>query len=123
MTVTKLPQTQRRRRGHGFYPTAAAALPPLYATDNTPAADKMVRAHYFVGGYDWWIVEYNPADGEAYGYANLGDPQNAEWGYISLPELEALRIRGWQVVERDMHWEPKPFAEVMPASVVAVGRG
>ncbi len=44
----------------------------------------------------------------AFGYACLGDPQCAEWGYVSLVELEGVLARGVFPVERDLHWTPKP---------------
>jgi hypothetical protein len=110
-TTNKLPETQRLRRGHKFYPTTAAKVPALYSTEDTKAADKVIRAHYFVGGCDWWVAEWNPADGDAFGFVCLGDPQSAEWGYFDLTELEALKY-AWMVVERDMHWAPRPFAQV-----------
>src|SRR3954454_23030453 len=49
---------------------------------------------------DWWIAEYRPETGEAFGYASLGIPGCAEWGYIALDELERRNTRG-VVVERD----------------------
>jgi hypothetical protein len=104
-----LTETLRRRRGHRFYPTAAEAraIPGLYETEDVPAPDKTLHVHYFVGGSDWWIAEYDPETGMAFGYACLGDPQGAEWGYPDLTELEAVAVqRGVFVVERDLHWAP-----------------
>lgn len=111
-------ETQRARRGHGFYPPAmsvdpwtgrAVPMPALYATERQPAAQKVLHVHYFVGGCDWWVAEYDPATGTAFGYACLGDPDLAEWGYVDLPELEALTVHGGLVVvERDLHWRPVP---------------
>jgi len=110
---TVLPETQRVRRGHRFYPPAAAGLPALYATEGVDTADKTVRVHYVAGGCDWWLVEYDPATGLGFGYACLGDPAGAEWGYVHLPELEAVCVhRGLVVVERDLHWTPRPVAEL-----------
>lgn len=103
------PESQRVRRGHAFYPTAqeVAGIPRMYATEDVRAADKILHLHYFVGGCDWWFAEYDPATGEGFGYACLGDPQNAEWGYTDLAELEAVSVHGGlAVVERDLHWTP-----------------
>jgi hypothetical protein len=121
--MPQLPETNRSRRGHAFYPTAAEAIPALYATDRIPVAEKMIVAHYFVGGCDWWITEYNPADGIAFGYACLGDPTMAEWGYVSLVELEEIVIRPSvglpipMVVERDLHWNPTRFPDIRHACI------
>jgi hypothetical protein len=106
-------ETHRVRRGHPFFPSADADLPPLYATEAIPAADKIVRVHYFIGGCDWWLIEYDPCDGTAFGYACLGDPGCAEWGYVHLAELEEVSVDGGrQLVERDLDWTPLPVSEL-----------
>ena len=94
-----LTETRRAERGHDFYPPAdqLAAIPPPYATENTKIVDTVIHLHYLIPGCatDWWIAELDPATGLAYGYARLaGDDANAEWGYLSLPELEALHQPG-----------------------------
>ncbi len=107
--ATTLPETQRRRRGHAFYPPTAlaATIPALYATEDMPCEAKTIHLHYFAGGCDWWIAEYDPATGRAFGYACLGDPSCAEWGYIDLPDLERVTVGGGLViVERDLDWTP-----------------
>jgi hypothetical protein len=112
--ATRPADTQRDRRGHDFYPptAVAAAIPPLYGTENTPAAEKVLRAHYMAAACDWWIAEYDPATGAAFGYACLGDPQNAEWGYLHLPELEQVNVcSGLLIVERDLDWTPTRAAD------------
>ena len=44
--------------------------------------------HYFFGGTDIYICEYDPAEKLMFGYVILnGDLQNSEWGYFSLEEL------------------------------------
>jgi len=106
-------------------PTARqlAAIPPLYSSEETPTNEKVIHAHFFVGGCDWWISEYDPKRGLMFGFCNLNDPQNAEWGYVDLAELKTVRVKqkikvGGTVmafpveVEFDLHWKPKPFAEV-----------
>jgi hypothetical protein len=114
-SVPQLPETLQARRGHRFYPTAeeAAGIPRLYATEDQPTRDKVLHLHYFVGGCDWWIAEYDPLTGDGFGYACLGDPGNAEWGYASLVELEGVAVqRGLLVVERDLDWKPRAAREV-----------
>jgi hypothetical protein len=105
-------ETQRERRGHDFYPSAAelATLPRFYATADTPIEAKVLHLHFFLPGTgcDWWIAEYRPESREAFGYVSLGIPCCAEWGYFSLDELEQLATSGGQVVERDLHWTPTP---------------
>lgn len=93
--------------------------PPLYAQDGK-GLDAIVHAHYFLGGCDWLVTEYDPGDELAFGWACLnGDRQNAELGYVSLLELEEVRVPlrvvkegyesqtitlGEQVVELDNDW-------------------
>ncbi|GAA1885485.1 hypothetical protein GCM10009814_14380 [Lapillicoccus jejuensis] len=93
-------------RGHRFYPAPSIIklIPSLYGTESVPLGDKWLWLHYFVGACDWWLAEYDSASGVGWGYACLGDPGVAEWGYVSLVELESLN-NGW-VVERDRHWTP-----------------
>jgi hypothetical protein len=125
MKAILLPETQHQRRGHNFYPPKAVVerIPPLYGTDHIPAEDKMIWLHYFTSNSDWFIAELNPNDGIAFGFACLGgDRQNAEWGYMDLEELEAVRgkvanlpVRGFSIiVERDCHWVRKPAIEAIP---------
>jgi Protein of unknown function (DUF2958) len=109
-------ERQRARRGHAFYPPAMSTdpgtgrpvqLPGLYATQEQSPAEKVLHAHYFVGGCDWWIAEYDTDTGLAFGYACLGDADLAEWGYVDLCELEAVAVHGGLVVvERDLSWRP-----------------
>ncbi len=115
------PETQRSQRGHDFYPDAGtlALVPKLYETETTPTRNKVIYLHYFVGGCDWWLVEYDPAEALGFGYVCLGDPVCAEWGLVPLDELEAVRVplRGAfdglsVVVERDLHWRPVAVQEV-----------
>ena len=99
--MTTLPETLRRRRGHGFYPTKSARVPALRSTEGQE--DPMVRAHYFVGSWDWYVVEWNPETGEAFGFVKGLDD---ELGYFSLVEMEATLARGLWPIERDLYWEP-----------------
>lgn len=108
-------ETHRVRRGHDFYGPELSEAPDLYATEDTAAAEKTVYAHYFLGGCDWWVMETDKTNGVAFGFAVLnGDTDNAEFGYITLEELENLLIGYGAVVERDLYWEPVPFGTVDP---------
>jgi hypothetical protein len=111
-------EPHRARRGHDFWPPAEVleAIPALYATEDVAAADKVVHLHYFVGGCDWWVVELDSIERPqlAFGYVCLGDPQMAEWGYIPLDELAEVFRPPLIIVERDLHWMPRPAGEVIP---------
>ena len=44
--------------------------------------------HYFYGGSDFYICEYDPEEGLMFGYGILGgDLSNSEWGYFSVQEF------------------------------------
>ncbi|QOT19248.1 DUF2958 domain-containing protein [Paenarthrobacter sp. YJN-5] len=109
-------ETQRSRRGHDFYPPAEqmASWPKLYETDNDgPIGDKPIQAHYFQGGMDWYIAEYDSGENVAFGYVNLG--LGGEWGYIDLGEVESVRGQMGLPIERDLDFKPgTPAKECIP---------
>lgn len=100
-------ERQRSRRGHNFYPSATemAAWPELYSTEDVPAAEKKVMAHYFQGPADCYVVEYDANANEAFGYADLG-LGHPEWGYVNLGDVEQLRGQTGLPIERDLDFEP-----------------
>lgn len=84
----------------------AEAIPALYAQEGVE--DPVVYAHLFscLIGWDWYITEYDPESGEAFG---LVRGLETEWGYVYVPEFEGVnRARGFNVIERDEHWAPVP---------------
>lgn len=69
-----------------------SAIPALYETEHIQLQDKLIHLHFFIGGCDWFVAEF---DGEDlfWGFAILnGDLLNAEWGYISFSELKSIRV-------------------------------
>jgi hypothetical protein len=109
--AAKLPETQRQRRGHKFYPNMEK-WPALSATEDVAAQDKTIVAHYFGPVGDWYIAEVDRESGTAFGYASLASqPGSAEWGYIPLPELEQLNVGPFVGVERDLDHNPKSKAK------------
>lgn len=93
-----------------------STLPALYATDSTPAEDKQVICKLFTLGSaaTWLICEYSAEERLCFGYADLygqGTHGGAEWGYVSVDELESLRYMGIPRVERDLNFTPRRFAD------------
>ena len=88
-------------------------IPRLYETESIPLGDKLIYLHFFIGGCDWYIAEY---DGEDlfWGYAILnGDYQNAEWGYISFSELKDIKIGFVEIdCELEDYWKVKKASEI-----------
>jgi hypothetical protein len=108
-------ETQTKRRGHTFLPVDTTTIPPLYATEDVKAGDKLVVLHYFLGGSEWFISELDTDEHIAFGWCILsGDIDNAEWGYVSLHELETLNYQG-HIVERDREWVPRIARECLPS--------
>ncbi len=90
------------------------AVPKLYDSEETPLQEKIVHLHFFLGGCDWYICEF---DGEdiMFGFAILNnDLEMAEWGYTSLKELKEVRVHGhgWLEIDHDLYWKPRPACEV-----------
>ena len=84
-----------------------AALPSLYSTEDIPCEDKQVIVKFFnpLGNQTWEIVEgtFNE-DMDTwilFGKWDLGFG-GAEWGYVTLAELEAIKLPMGMGIERDI---------------------
>jgi hypothetical protein len=74
-----------------------AKIPKLYETENVRLQDKLIHLHFFIGGCDWFIAEF---DGEDlfWGFAILNqDYEMAEWGYVSFGELKTISVNGIEI--------------------------
>jgi hypothetical protein len=77
--------------------------------DKLKLNDQIVKAHFFYGQTDWYILDYDPSENMFFGYVILnGDTQNSEAGYISIDELHT--IKG---IELDFHWDKKELGKVL----------
>ena len=86
-------------------PKQLAKLPKLHETGNTPTEEIIIYLHFFIGGSDWDVSEFDGKD-RFFGYVVLNnDYQNAEWGYFSLSELKLISVNGIEI-DNDLHWEP-----------------
>ncbi len=87
-------------------------IPRLYQTEHIALPDKTIHAHFFLGGCDWYICEYDGGD-IFWGFACLNaDLINSEFGYISYPDLKAIKINGIYEIEYDKYWRIRPAMEV-----------
>lgn len=87
-------------------------IPRLYQTEQTPLAQKIIYLHFFIGCCDWFIAEFD-GDDLFWGFVNLNDEQNAEWGYISFNELKSISINGIEIdCELEEFWHPKPVSQI-----------
>jgi len=58
-----------------------------------------------MGAGTWYIYEHLEEDIYMC-FANLGDPEMAEMGTVSMTEITSLRLPFGLGIERDMHFEP-----------------
>ncbi len=94
-------------------PTKAnlSQIPALYSDEEAELKDRIIHAHFFIGGSDWYVIEF---DGEDlfFGFVILNnDYQMAEWGYFSLSELTSLKV-AFMEVDFDVNWKKRPAKEV-----------
>ena len=104
-------EINRKRRGHKFAPRKG--VPALLAQDGK-GRDAIVYEHYFVGGCDWYITEYDPETNVAFGWAELL-PGCGELGYVDMTELESVLAQRMFPVERELDWQPVTLREVLAA--------
>jgi len=91
-----------------------ANMPKLYETEKVPLKGKLIHLHFFIGGCDWYIAEFD-GDDLFWGFAILNnDFEMAEWGYISFTELKELKINGWLEVdcETEDAWRIRKASEI-----------
>ena len=90
-----------------------AKIPKLYETEHTPLKEKLIYLHFFIGGCDWYIAEFDGHD-LFWGFAILnGDLNMAEWGYISFKELQEISINGIEIdCELEELWTVKTAIDI-----------
>jgi hypothetical protein len=87
-------------------------IPAFYSTEEVPLKEKIIHVHFFLGGCDWYVAEYDPECESFFGFAILNnDYYNAEWGYFSMQELCELKIECFEV-DRDLYFTPKKAIEI-----------
>jgi Protein of unknown function (DUF2958) len=89
-------------------------IPRLYSGEKTRAEDKLVVAKFFQpwGRWTWYVTEGQQEDGDwrFFGYVQGIED---EWGYFMLSELEAIRGPGGLRIERDIHFAPTRFKDLV----------
>ncbi len=88
-------------------------IPRLYATEHIAPQDKLIYLHFFIGGSDWYVAEFD-GDDTFFGYVILnGDHQCAEWGYFSFSELKEVKVGLVEVdCDPEICWRVKMFCEI-----------
>ena len=86
-------------------------IPGLFQTEGIPLKDKKIHMHFFIGGSDWYVVEYDQED-IFFGFAILNnDYQMAEWGYVSFSELKSIKFHGLEI-DCELNWKVKRAVEI-----------
>ena len=91
-----------------------AKIPRLYETENIPLKDKLVHLHFFIGGCDWYVCEYD-GDDLFFGFAILNnDFEMAEWGYVPFSELKSIKVNGGLEIdcEKEEFWKIRKASEI-----------
>ena len=88
-------------------------LPKLYAQEKVETKDKWVYAKFFfpVADWTWFVTEGEPEDND-FVFFGFVKGFEEEWGYYTLRELESINVNGLKV-ERDLHFKPGKFSEVI----------
>jgi len=88
-----------------------ARVPPLYETEPVPEKYKLIHLHFFIGGCDWYVAEYDGED-VFFGFAILNnDFEMAEWGYTSFTEIKEISVRGIEI-DCELNWRPRRAVEI-----------
>ena len=58
----------------------------------------------------WYISELNPETNIAFGLCDLHEQ---EFGYVSLDELQSLKLPFGLGIERDLYFQPKDFQDII----------
>ena len=90
-----------------------AKIPRLYETEGVPLREKLVWLHFFIGGCDWYVAEYDEEENLFWGYAILnGDLEMAEWGYIGFEELKRIKIPPGFEIDCETCWQVKKAIQI-----------
>jgi Protein of unknown function (DUF2958) len=83
---------------------------PLYSQEEV--SDPIVHCKLFdtAGSATWYLTEY---DGETRAFGYVTGLDTPEWGYVSLPELSALKLRGIPRIECDLYFTPCAISEIL----------
>ena len=77
--------------------------------------DPIVVAKFFnpCGAGTWYAIDYEEKEGMFFGYVSIFWDHCDEWGCFSLKELESLKFPWGLGIERDIHFTPARFSEII----------
>ncbi len=88
---------------------------------NKPLHKQIVIAKFFnpCGAGTWYLTDYNPKTGIAFGYVSIFGDWNDEWGSFSIKELEDFKDSRFGLgIERDIYWTEKPVKEIIGIKII-----
>ena len=96
-------------------------LPKLYATEKQLISDRTAYARYFfpMGAYTAYMLEYDPKERIGFGAVTMG--YGWELGYMSLKEMEEVKIHGLGI-ERDLYFKPTKLHEIAELEEIVRGQ-
>lgn len=87
-------------------------IPKLYETEDIAPKEKQIYLHFFIGGCDWYVAEYDGED-TFFGFAILNnDLASAEWGYVSFSELKSISS-GFCEIDNEVNWKVRKALEIV----------
>lgn len=96
-------------------------LPKLYPTEKQLIGDRTAYARYFfpMGAYTAYMLEYDPKERIGFGAVTMG--YGWELGYMSLKEMEEVKIHGLGI-ERDLYFKPTKLHEIAELEEIVRGQ-
>ena len=76
---------------------------PLRSQEHTRDPTVCAKLFFPISRATWFITEYNPVTQIAFGY--VAGLAHDEWGYISIPELQGIKLANVFSVEVDLYFE------------------
>ena len=89
-----------------------AQIPALYEQEKNDHQKVFCKFFCPWSDWTWFATEGEPRDEDFvfFGYV-IGFEE--EWGYFCLSELESVRGPGGLTIERDLHFRPRSFPQVL----------
>ncbi len=95
------------------------SMPRLMEQEVDDTSKAIVYAHLYGQTGNWYFTEVDSKGEEGFGYVELSNmPENAEWGYIWIKELNEMNSKYIKdgnsdyMIRRDVSWKPKKFSEI-----------
>lgn len=112
-TINRILLLQPNNPAYQYVPDSVlSVLPAIRSTENQNETQKQCVVKYFAPGtsWTWYGLEYDPAEGEFFGYEVGPDGQGLTYFYLET--LKSIKAFGGLPVERDIHFTPTSLKDV-----------